>query len=394
MPRLSSRALGFQESAIRKLDSYVVSRTDILFHRINIGQPDVATPPPILEAIHQWNPQVLAYGPSSGLQEVRDAVAAYHSRWSPGLSGAHVAITAGGSEAFLFAAVAACDPGDDILVLEPYYTNYSSLSALAGVNIRAVQTHLSKNFAIPSDEELDAALAPTTRAIAFANPGNPTGAVFPPAELERLLHWAVRHDLYVISDEVYRRIWFDSPPTSALEYDFATHHVICVDSMSKTWSACGLRVGFLISRNQGLMERVDRFGQARLGPQPMSQVATIAALQLPERWYEDTRLLYKQRMDVFLKAIRKIPGVSAFSPKGAFYTMLELPVEDTEEFALFLARDFAHQGESVIVAPAGGFYTVPERGRTKVRVAAVLEEARMVRAAELIGIALEQWRSR
>lgn len=391
MPRLSTRALGFQESAIRKLDSYVLARKDIRFHRVNIGQPDVPTPPAILDTIREWRPTVLAYGPSSGTMEAREAVAAYHSRWSAGLTADHVAITAGGSEAFLFAVVAACDPGDEILVLEPYYTNYSSLSALTGVNIRAVQTHLSDGFAIPSDALLDAALSPRTRAIAFANPGNPTGAVYSEAELHRLLDWAVRHDLYVISDEVYRQIWFETPPATALDYAPARNHVVCVDSMSKTWSACGLRVGFLISRNLGLMERVERFGQARLGPQPMAQRAVMAALALPESWYEETRATYRRRMEVFLQAISQVPDVKAFAPQGAFYTMLELPVEDTEAFALFLARDFAYQGESVVVAPAGGFYTVPERGRKQVRIAAVLERPRMARAAELIGIALDQW---
>lgn len=391
MPRLSRRAQRFQESAIRKLDAFMATRPGVRFHRVNIGQPDVPTPAAMLDAIHTWRPEVIAYGPSSGFSTTREAAAAYHRRWCPELEPRHVAITTGGSEALVFAFVAVCDPGDEVLVLEPFYTNYQSLSHITGIDVRAVQTHLADGFDIPADAVLDAACTGRTRAIVLTNPGNPTGAVYDRATVERVVRWAMDRGLYVIADEVYRRIWFDTPPASVLELDHAREHVIVIDSVSKTYSACGLRLGFFLCRSEAIMERVERFGQARLGPQPLAQVAAEAALALPESYYESLRLTYKHRMAAFVEALSAIPGVSTFRPAGAFYTMLELPVGDTEGFARFLARDFDLDGETVMVAPGGGFYTEAERGRHQVRVAAVLEEDRLRRVAEILAAALEAY---
>ena len=260
---LSQRALSLQESAIRKLDLTVAEQTDVQFHRLNIGQPDVATPEPILDAIRRFQPEVIAYGPASGLPACRDAAAQYHSRWCPSLTRADVAVTTGGSEALLFAFTAICDPGDEILVPEPYYTNYNGFATVAGASIKPIRTQLTDGFALPADDVLDSFVTANTRAILFSNPGNPTGAVYSKAELRRILDWAKRHNIYVIADEVYRRIWFDEQPTSALEFDDAAENVIVIDSLSKTYSSCGLRLGFLISRNTTLMEKVERLGQAR-----------------------------------------------------------------------------------------------------------------------------------
>ena len=237
MPMLSQRAAMLQESAIRKLDQLVARQADVSFHRLNIGQPDVATPGPLLDAIRRWRPEVIAYGPASGTPACRDAAAAYHSRWSPGIEARHVAVTTGGSEALLFAFTALCDPGDEILVPEPYYTNYNGFATVAGASIRPLRTRIEDGFAIPPDEELDAAVGPLTRAIVFSNPGNPTGAVYGRGELQRVLAWAARHDLFVIADEVYRRIFFGEAPTSALEFADHRDRVLCVDSLSKTYSA-------------------------------------------------------------------------------------------------------------------------------------------------------------
>ena len=391
MPRLSDRLLTIQESAIRKLDQTVARQHDVHFHRVNIGQPDVPTPGPILEAIRGFQPKVIAYGPASGLPALREAAAAYHARWSPGLGAEHVVVTVGGSEALLFAFTSVCDPGDEILVLEPYYTNYNGFATVAGARVTPIRTQIEDGFAIPPDEVLDRAVTPRTRALVFANPGNPTGAVYGLADVARLAAWARRHGLFLIADEVYRRIWFDRAPASALELEDERDHVIVVDSMSKTYSACGLRIGFFISRNRELMERVERLGQARLGPQPLAQTAALAALGLPEAYYEEIRDLYRARVHALTDALAHVPGVVVPRPEGAFYSMVELPIDDADRFARWLVEGFRADGESVIVAPGPGFYADPTSGRQQVRLAAVLDTPQLARAGALLAQALTEY---
>lgn len=383
MPGFSARAGTLQESPIRKLDLTAMKHTDVRFHRLNIGQPDVPTPEPLLDAIAAFRPEVVAYGPASGLWPLREAAARYHGRWCDALRPEHVAVTTGGSEALLFAFAAICDPGDRILVPEPYYTNYNGFGTTVGVKIDPLATRFEEGFALPDEATLDAAVTPRTKAILFSNPGNPTGAVYGRAELERLVRWAQKHDIYVIADEVYRRIWFREPPTSALELD-APEHVVLIDSLSKTYSACGLRLGFLISQNEALMEKVERFGQSRLGPQPLAQHVGLAALDLPESYYETIRTTYRDRMNILLDALTPLEGVRASRPDGAFYTMLDLPVDDADRFARYLVEDFRLDGESVVVAPGGGFYADDVRGRTQIRLAAVLHKDRLERAAAIL----------
>jgi aspartate aminotransferase len=394
MPTLSNRVGSLQESAIRKLDFVVRRQQGVKFHRLNIGQPDVPTPQPLLEAIAAFHPPVLAYGPAGGTPECREAAAAYHARWSPGLGPMDVSVTAGGSEALLFAFTAICDPGDDVVVPEPYYTNYNGFATVAGARVRPIRTSIADGFRLPPDDVLDAALSPRTRAVVFANPGNPTGAVYGREELARLLAWAARHDLFVIADEVYRRIWFDAPPTSAMEFEEHRERVVAVDSVSKTYSACGLRVGFLISRNAALMEKVERIAQARLGVQPLAQHVAIRALTLPEAHYEETRQVYKERVSAMVDALRALPGVNAPRPAGAFYSMVGLPIDDAEAFARWMVEEFRSEGESVVVAPGPGFYANPADGRNEIRLAAVNDVATLRRGVELLGRGVEAFQRR
>ncbi len=394
MPSPSVRGAGLQESPIRKLDLTVLAQRDVRFHKLNIGQPDIPTPLPMRLAIHNYDSRVIAYGPASGIPACREAAADWFRPSSPGFEPRHVAVTTGGSEALLFAFTAICDPGDDILVPEPYYTNYNGFATVAGATVRPIRTHLENGFALPSDEVLDSAVGPRTRAIVFSNPGNPTGAVYGTEDLARLLAWAKRRNLFVVSDEVYRRIWFDQPPTSALAFADAREHVIVVDSLSKTWSACGLRIGFVASRNEAVMDAIERLGQARLGPQPLAQHVAIAALQLPESYYEEVRTTYRDRVDAMVGALATVRGIRSYRPTGAFYTMVGLPVDDADAFARWLVTTFRHEGESVVVAPGGGFYADPASGRKEIRLAAVCGPDTVRRAVSLLGRALDTYVNR
>lgn len=396
--RLSQRALTIQESAIRKLDQFVVKAAGVHFHRLNIGQPDVPTPGAVMSALATADSPVLAYGPASGLPECRAAAAAYHARVSPGLGPQHVVVTQGGSEALLFAFCALCDPGDEILVPEPYYTNYNGFATVAAAKVVPVRTRLDDGFAIPPDHELDRHLTDRTRIFLFSNPGNPTGAVYDAADLRRVAAWAKSRGLWLVADEVYRQIWFSHPPLSALELEDHQDHVVVVDSTSKTFSACGLRIGFFISRNTELMERVERLGQARLGPQPRAQRAAIAALSMGGSYYDEVRRIYHARVDAMMDALAAIPGVSFHRPEGAFYTMARLPVRDTEAFARFLVTEFRDHStgrpESVVVAPGPGFYADPAEGRDEIRLAAVHHPDELRRGVELLGLGLAAFQGR
>jgi aspartate aminotransferase len=388
VPNPSRRARGLPESPIRKLDLAVGAATGVRFFKLNIGQPDVPTPEPLRAAIRDFDTRVIDYGPASGTPACRDAAAAWFSRFGGPFERKHVAVTTGGSEALLFAFTALCDAGDEILVPEPYYTNYNGFATVAGARVVPVRTRLADGFALPSDAALDAAVTERTRAIVFSNPSNPTGAVTGRADLARLLAWAARRDLFVVADEVYRQIWFEAPPTSALSFPEHADRVICVDSLSKTWSACGIRVGFVCSRNETIMSAVERLGQARLGAQPLGQAVGIAALGMDEAYYEALRAIYRSRVGVLVSALESLPGVTCSRPAGAFYVMAGLPVSDSDRFARWLVTDFRDRGESVVVAPGGGFYASAADGAREVRLAAVLHEDGIARGVELLGKAL------
>ena len=393
--KLSTRAQNLQESAIRKLDGIIQTIQGVDFYRLNIGQPDIHTPPPMMNAITNFETNVLSYGPASGTPACRAAFAKYHSRWQPALTAEHVAVTTGGSEALLFAFTAICDPGDEILAPTPFYTNYNGFATVAGATIKPIATSIETNFALPSDAELDALKTERTRAFVFSNPSNPTGAIYSRSEVERIARWCHRNGIFLVSDEVYRRIWFDTPPASALEIDDAAEAIVVIDSLSKTWSACGLRLGALVSRNLDLMEKVERLGQARLGPQPLAQHVGVAALEMPDEYYEDVRLTWKNRVDVLAEALGKIDGVQFNKPTGAFYSMVELPVDSTEEFARFLINDFRSERdgklESLVVAPGSGFYVDGVRGQNQIRLAAVLEPTKIQRSIEILQEALSAY---
>lgn len=395
MPRaLSRRAGALRPSAIRKLDAVAAARPDVQTWRLNIGQPDVAPPRPVREAIARWAPEVIGYGPASGLPGTREAVAGWLGSWSGGaLAPADLAITHGASEALLFALAALADPGDEVIVFAPFYPNYHGFAATLGLQVREVGLSLADGFALPPDPVLDAAVTPRSRVVLLSNPSNPTGAVWGEAALRRLLAWAARHDLWVLSDEVYRTLYEGSAPVSALAFPEHADRVVVADSLSKAWSLCGLRCGWVASRNAEIMERIEVLGQARLGPQPLAQVAAEVAVGLDAGFYEEVRQTYGARIDALHEAVASISGVRTHRPEGAFYLYAELPVDDVDAFARWMVADFQHRGETLMVAPGTGFRMDPASGRSEVRLAAVLQPERLRRAAEVLDAGLSAWRA-
>lgn len=391
MPQLSQRAHRLPASPIRRLVPFAdeARKRGIHVHCLNIGQPDVATPRGMIEAYQRYDDDVLAYGPSQGLPELREAVAAYYRGLGHDLHAAEVQVTFGGSEAVQFALAAVCDPGDQVLVSEPFYANYAGFAVAGGVDVVPVAAEAATGFRLPPDPELKARITDRTRAIIVCSPGNPTGTVYTPEEMERVGRLAEEHDLFIISDEVYREFAYDGVKvTSALSLSCARERVIVVDSVSKRYSACGARVGFVIAQNPDLVASFTRLCFARLCPATVDQHAAIAGFQTPPSYFEEVVAEYTKRRDVLVDGLNSIEGVSTYRPQGAFYTVATFPVDDIDHFAAWLLQSFEHAGETVMMAPATGFYGTEGRGRREARIAYVLETPALERSVEILRRAL------
>jgi len=396
--RISQRAVAIQESPIRKLAPLAAEARGrgLSIYNLNIGQPDVATPPEFLRAVGGFRDKVLAYGPSDGLPELREAMVDYFSRYAIALEPRDILVTNGGSEAILFAFNVVADDGDEIIIPEPFYTNYNGYAAMANVRIVPVRAHAEDGFHLPPAEAIEAAITPRTRAILVCSPNNPTGTVLAWEELERLAELAQRHDLFLIADEVYKEFTYDGRRhRSVLELPDVRERVIVVDSISKRFSACGARVGAVISRNREVMTAVLKFGQARLCPPTLEQLGAIAAYRLEESYFETVREEYQRRRDVLFSALTRDPGILLLQPRGAFYMIVKMNgVDDSDDFAEWLLTDHAVDGHTVLVAPAGGFYASPGAGTDEVRMAYVLEVEKLERAAAVFLAGLERYRAR
>jgi aspartate aminotransferase len=395
--RISHRAAAIQESPIRKLAPLAAkARTrGLTIYNLNIGQPDVATPPEFLQAVSGFKDRVLAYGPSDGLPELRAAMVDYFARYEIALDPRDILITNGGSEAILFAFNVVADDGEEIIIPEPFYTNYNGYAAMANLKIVPVRSHAEDGFHLPPDEVLEAAVTPRTRAVLVCSPNNPTGTVLAWAELERLAELAKRHDLFLIADEVYKEFTYDGRRhRSVLELPEVRERVIVVDSISKRFSACGARVGAVISRNRDVMAAMLKFGQARLCPPTLEQLGAIAAYHLDESYFEAVRAEYQRRRDVLFEALTCDPGIVLRRPRGAFYMIVKMAgVDDSDAFAEWLLTDHAVDGQTVLVAPAGGFYATPGAGKDEVRMAYVIEVPKLERAAAVFLAGLERYRA-
>ncbi len=394
--RISHRAAAIQESPIRKLAplAQMARSRGVRIHHVNIGQPDLPTPPEFLRAICAFPGSVLEYGPSDGLPQLREAMQQYFARYAIELEPAHILITNGGSEAILFAFTVVADQGDEIIIPEPFYTNYNGYAEMANLTVVPVRTHAEDGFHLPPDEALEAAVTPRTRAVLVCSPNNPTGTVLTWEEMERLAAFVERHDLFLIADEVYKEFTYDGRRhRSVLELPEVQHRVIVVDSISKRFSACGARVGAVISRNREVMAAILKFGQARLCPPTLEQLGAVAAYRLPESYFDAVRAAYQQRRDVMFEALTRDPGIVLRKPRGAFYMIVKMAgIEDADDFAAWLLTDFQLDGETVMVAPAAGFYATPGAGRDEVRMAYVLEVEKLARAMKVFLAGLEQYR--
>jgi aspartate aminotransferase len=362
---------------------------------LNIGQPDIPAPAVMLERLRAFGESNVAYGPSEGLPEFLDALVGYHARVGLKVARDEIFVTTGGSEALLFVMAAVADPGDEVLVFEPFYTNYSGFAELVGVQTVPVTTRPEDGYHLPARAEIEDKISERTRAILICNPNNPTGTVYNDDELERIGSICRERNLFLVADEVYREFTYDGQQhRSALTLPGLEQRVILTDSLSKRVSLCGARVGWIVSRNRQLLGNILKFGQARLCAPTIGQTLGAVINDVPESYMRDVIAEYERRRDVVYEALRNTPGVTVRKPEGAFYLCAKLPVDDADRFAEYLLTDFSLDGETVMVAPAEGFYATPGLGRQEVRIAYVIEEAQLQRAMKILATALEAYPGR
>jgi len=395
--RLSERARLMPASPIRRLVPYAerAKARGVKVYHLNIGQPDIETPAEIIKGYKKIDIKVLEYGHSAGLKSYIQSLVKYYHKAGIAVEPEEILVTTGGSEAISFALHALCDPGDEVIVPEPFYTNYFGFAIMAGVRLVPITTRPENGFALPDKAEFVRLITPRTRAVLFSNPSNPTGAVYTQDELKMLGELAREHNLFLISDEVYREFVYDGAvPLSVLNLKGVEDRVVMVDSISKRYSACGARIGCLVSRNKEFMSTVLKFGQARLCPPTIDQLAAQEAEQIPPSYFEQVRAEYRRRRDVLCAELNKLPGVRFLPPKGAFYLIAGLPVDDAEEFAIFMLNDFCLNNETVMLAPGSGFYATPGMGKNEVRIAYVLKCEELVRAVAVLGAGLKAFSQR
>ncbi|TET69312.1 MAG: pyridoxal phosphate-dependent aminotransferase [Candidatus Zixiibacteriota bacterium] len=394
-PKLSRRAGMMPASPIRKLVPFAdeAKKKGVKVYHLNIGQPDIATPKEFMNAIKNFDQKVLAYGHSQGSIEFREKLSEYYSRYNIELSPEEIVVTTGGSEAIIFAMIAVCEPGEEIIVPEPFYTNYNGFAVEAGVNLVPLTTYAETGFHLPGKKEIRSKITSKTRAIIFCSPNNPTGTVFTKRELETLGELAIEHNLFLLSDEVYREFIYEGTHTSVMSIPGIENRAILLDSISKRFSACGARIGCLASKNKEVVETALRFGQARLCPPSIEQHGAMAALSLKEDYFRNMADEYRRRRDAVYEALMKIPGTVCKKPSGAFYIMAKLPVDDIEAFSQWMLTDFQFEGETTMIAPGPGFYATPGRGKDEARLAYVLKVEDLKKAMKALAVGIEKYNS-
>lgn len=397
MPVISNRAVEMPKSPIRKLVPLAdaAKRRGTKIYHLNIGQPDLSSPQEAMEVLRNIDIDVLAYSPSDGFLSLREKLVGYYDQYQIKLSPDDIIITTGGSEAVLFAFMSCLNSGDEIIVPEPAYANYMAFAISAGAIIRTVPTSIESGFALPEMEEFEALINERTRGILICNPNNPTGYLYTRKEMNRIRDIVKKHDLFLFSDEVYREfIYTGSPYISACHLEGIEQNVVLIDSVSKRYSECGIRIGALITKNKELRDAVMKFCQARLSPPLLGQIVAEASIDAPRSYMIHTYEEYIERRNCLIDGLNKIPGVYSPIPMGAFYTVAKLPIDDSDKFCAWCLSDFEYEGETIMMAPASGFYTVPGKGHNEVRIAYVLKKEDLQRALFLLGKALEQYPGR
>lgn len=394
MPALSNRGQSMPPSPIRKLVPYAeeARRKGRHVYHINIGQPDIETPECMLDAFRNHELRLLPYGHSAGLWEYRDELVMYYARFDVEVSSSDIVVTTGGSEAIVFALMAVADPGDEVIIPEPFYTNYNGFAVEAGVNIRPVTCRVEDGFKLPPLAVMEQQITERTRAIMVCNPNNPTGYVLSEAELNGLAALARKHDLFLFADEVYREFVYDGAVArSVLTLPDLDDRAVLLDSISKRYSACGARIGCIVARNKPFIDACLRLGQARLCPPTLEQLAAARAVHTPAEYFDRVLGEYLARRDAVFEGLAKIPGTVAYSPRGAFYTVVRLPVSDADDFCRWMLSDFEVDGETVMLAPANGFYATNGLGMDEVRIAFVLNVEAMRRSMEILKAGLQAY---
>ncbi len=393
--KLSIRANTVQASPIRKLMPYAnaARKRGIKIYHLNIGQPDIETPRKMIDIYRNYSDKVLAYGPSQGLESYREKLVEYYSRHKIDISTDDIIVTTAGSEAIVFALLVTCNEGDEIIIPEPFYTNYNGFATQTGVSIKPLTTFAEDGFQLPDDDKIEKLISPRTKAILLCNPGNPTGAVYSRADLQRVADLAQKHDLFVITDEVYREFVYDgSIHTSILSFPEIADRAVMVDSISKRYSACGARIGCLVSKNKDLIAASLKFAQARLCPPTLEQLAATAAIELQDKYFDNVIGEYDKRRRIVFRELQKIDGVICVMPKGAFYIVAKLPIDDAEDFARWMLEEFEHNRETVMFAPAQGFYATPQMGKNEIRIAYILNEQDLQKAMQILREGLRKYK--
>ena len=394
MPSISNRAKTLPASPIRKLVPFAEAAKDkgVKVYHLNIGQPDIQTPPAFFDAIKDADLKVVAYSHSAGIEPLRDEIVNYYGRIGHDLTNEEVIVTTGASEALNFVFASIMNAGDEVIIPEPFYANYNSFSLAKDTKVVPVPTTIENNFALPAMEEFEKKITPKTRAILICNPGNPTGVLYPKESLEQLAAIVKKHDLFLIADEVYREfVYGGSEHYSTLNLKDIQQNVIVVDSISKRFSACGARIGCIISRNEELMDAALKLAQARLSPPTLGQLGAVEMYKLPASYYKGVVDEYSQRRDTLKASLDKIEGAVCPEINGAFYAMVELPVDDSEKFCRWLLEEFEHDGATVMMAPGGGFYATDGAGTNQVRIAYVLNESDLQAAMSCLAAGLKAY---
>jgi aspartate aminotransferase len=393
---VSKRGLALPASPIRKLIPFAdqAKKRGIKVYHLNIGQPDIETPPQFWNAVKAYSEKVLAYGSSQGMAGYLEKLTGYYRKLGLDVNPEDIIVTTGGSEAIIFAMTIICDPGDEIIIFEPFYTNYNGFAIQAGVNLVPITTRAETGFHFPDNSVIEKAITKKTKGIMYCNPNNPTGTVFSKEEITRLKDICLKHDLYLLADEVYREFIYEGEHVSILTFDDIEDRAIMLDSISKRFSACGARIGNLIVKNRDLYRAALHLGQARLCAPTLDQMGAAALYQLGEAYFKKTMQEYQRRRDVVFEALQKIKGVVCLKPEGAFYVMAKLPIDSAEKFAEFMMTDFNHQGKTVLVAPGPGFYATPGLGQDECRIAYVLNTGDLKDAMEILKLGIEAYNSR